>query len=165
MRIVLLAIALGAALSLAPSAAEAQVPTLGSEECDTLCGVAWFGGALGGAALAIGELWLIIDGVIRAEHGHGLFEDGAIVEVILGLAHFAPAAVSTWAVLTDDPDDPSDDPDLGWVGVGFASGALAAYFFVHGLWSLTGGRPPPSHFQIGAAPQPGGAGLFASGTF
>ncbi len=150
-------------LLLAPTAAAAQdpmeptIPSLGSEGCDALCSVAWVGAALGGAALAIGDAVLLADGTIKAGHGHGLYAEGATLEVILGLAHLAPVAGAAWALATQDA------PDLGFTAVGLSSGAIAAYLLIHGLWSLTGGRPPPSHFMIGAVPTPGGFALSIAG--
>jgi len=161
-RPLLAAVVACAAVMLAPRPACAQegsggVPSFGSEACDTACDVAWVGGALGGAVLATTELILIVDGLIRFGHGHGVYEGSAIAEVVIGLAHFAPVAVASWAVAAQD------DPDVGFVALGFASGALGAYFLAHGLWSLTAGRPPPSHFAIGLAPRPGGATVTVGG--
>jgi len=156
------ALTLCAALLLLPSVAAAQgssgVPSFGSEECDTACDAAWVGGALGGAVLAITDAILLVDGFVRYGHAHGVYEDTAIAEVVIGLAHLAPAVVSAWALAAQD------DPDTGFVALGFASGVLGAYLFGHGLWSLTTGRPPPSHFAVGVAPIPGGATVTLGGT-
>lgn len=150
---------LGVWLLAAPAGAQDTegIPGLGSEQCDELCTFAWIGGALGGAAVAVTEVILIADGMIKAGHGHGLYGTGAALEVILGLAHLAPVGIATWAVMEQD------DPDLGFVSLGFGSGAFALYFLIHGLWSLGDGAPPASHFQIGMAPRPGGATLMVAG--
>ena len=124
-------------MSVVAAPASAQVPTFGSEECDAACSAAWVGGAIGATGLLLTEVVLIADGMIKSGHGHGLYETGAVLELILGLAHAAPVAISAWALATDP------EPDIGFVSLGFASGVLSAYFLVHGLWSLTGGRPHP----------------------
>lgn len=156
-----LTLTLGLCLLAAPAVAQDTdgIPSLGSEQCDDLCTFAWVGGAIGGAAIATTEIILIADGMIKAGHGHGLYAEGAALEVILGLAHLAPVGIAAWAVAEEE------NPDLGFVSLGFGSGVLALYFLIHGLWSFGDGAPPASHFAIGMAPRPGGATLEMGGMF
>lgn len=162
----LLALALA---TLTPSTADAQIPSFGAEDCNTRCSVAWVGGVAGGTILAATEVVLIVDGIIKAGHGHGLYEFGAGLEVAIGLAHLVPVAIATWALLRDyepyvvDGETRQDSPEVGFVALGLASSAFALYFFSHGLWSLTGGAPPASHFVIGLAPSPDGATFLLGG--
>lgn len=120
-------------------------------------------------SVAIGVPYLAVSAILIGEglddaigRGHGLAEAGAIFEIVWASLHLSagiPLLIAASVVCANGCSDAPPIPAM------FAVGALlftvGAAYLAHGIWSLTGGRPPP----VTAALVPLDGGAVASARF
>ncbi len=117
-------------------------------------------------SIAIGVPYIALSAVLIGEglddaihRGHGLAEAGAIVEIVWAALHLAAGTGMLIAASVACSNGCSvDGPISALLAVGATLSAVGAGYLAHGVWSLTGGRPPPVTGSV--APLEGGA--FAS---
>lgn len=140
----------------APQVAEAQVSIF---DCDAECGAILAAGFFGGIAYGLTTLGLIMEAIEKGTHRHGMYEAGAIFEIVWGSLHIAGGIVAVIAAAVfDEPAHLGAAAPLGFMG---------AYFLSHGVWSLGDGRPGRESVDVsaGVVPTEGGAMATVGGSF
>lgn len=102
-------------------------------------------------SVAIGVPYLAISAVLIGEglddalsRGHGLAEEGAVLEIVWASLHLSAGVGMLIAAGVACGDGCSIDGQLAaLVGVGATLAAVGAAYLAHGIWSLSDGRPPP----------------------
>lgn len=144
-------VAFAVALSLLAAVASPRAASAQSAPFSSEAGAGLVAAAVGGLVYVPVSSWLISEAYDKAQsHGFGLYQPGAIFELVWGVLHYVGLAVDIG--LDARPDIATHAFDIG---VGVALAVVGSWFIGHAIWSLTTGdprlhAPPPA--AVGVSP-------------